>query len=193
MLVNLGLGSGLGTFEPAELRSANPPPRASEIFLPRKQRLDHGENEIWSGRKASGRWDILPSCLSLPSPLLSWTQSLPGSCCTGDGKLPDAPLWELVSSSGMRVFWINSHIFILVFTCLQVQGEGASSSAGGLCSAAINGALLILLPPRCSENIFNSSLLYASLQRRLIIHFKTQQLFSLCPPSPSDSQRESEF
>lgn len=71
--------------------------------------------------------------------------------------------------------------------------RGSLLFSGGLCSAAIKGALLILLPPRCSGNIFNSSLLYASLRRHLIIHFKTRQLFSLCPPSPSDTQRESEF
>lgn len=172
-----------------------------QIHLPETQRSSCQESSDWimvriksdlEEKCQAGGTSFLAACPS-PTPHSSLTQSLPDSCCTGDGKLPDAPLWELVSWSWMRVFWINSHIFILVFTCLQVQGEGASSSAGGLCSAAINCALLILLPPRCSENIFNSSLLYASLRRCLIIHFKTRQLFSFCPPSPSDTQRESEF
>lgn len=71
----------------------------------------------------------------------------------------------------------------LCLPACRCNWQGSILFSRGLCSPAIKGALLILLSPRCSENIFNSSLLYASLRRRLIIHFKTQQLLSL-PPHP---------
>lgn len=81
----------------------------------------------------------------------------------------------------------------LCLPAYRCNWQGSPRFSRGLCSPAIKGALLILLSPRCSENIFNSSLLYASLWRHLIIHFKTRQLLSLCPPSHSDTQKENEL
>lgn len=84
------------------------------------------KSDLEEKHQAGGTF-FLAACPSPPTPNTAPSRLL---LYPGDGKLPDAPLWELISSSRMRLFWINSHIFILVFTCLQVQGEGASSSAG---------------------------------------------------------------
>lgn len=106
--------------------------------------------------------------------------------------LLDAYLLELMPWSGERAFRKTTLVFLLVPA--GATGTGNICFSRGLCSAAILGTQLILLLPRCSQScyIFSSSLLCASLQRHLIIHFKTWQLLARCPLIPFWYTKEEE-
>lgn len=98
-----------------------------------------------------------------------------------------------MSCSGERALGRNIlHFPPFAYLLADATGTGSTRFSGGLCSAAVPGAQLILLLPRCSWSccIFSSSLFVPHCEDILLFLSKLDNSYHIVPSFHSDTQRK---